>query len=961
MYRFLSSSALRTEPLDWVTLMTNALAVVRETPSEQVLNTLTMMQSYATASPEVFTNVSQGSRDVKEYAALLCAMDAAISEWPLRIRQLLDLPPVVFVPTGGLGSSFVTVPVHTPRGEALVFLFNVSLYHMDAGLRYLSCVRADASVRISFSASRRLGGGGSVAAPNHKAKLAAQHCRHAVDVLRWAEALRATPSSPSAVALRQLRSRLPLDATRDMCLLCSAVAKYMYALSSASTKDKPDVLARLAFDAAQLQLPGCVPASSSLQLLPALLLATYHYHRAAWYYSSSKVPCMAEALGHMQYANTLLRSCDTQWGTEESHAQMEHEARQWWGRRLASLFTGASRAGASVPRQRPNELPRRDNGARRVAGAANSVEADTDDSAVMATLQPSTEYPRLYELVLHGEGRSTSTAARSPAGDGNDGAPAAATAADVVQVYPYLRLLLEAVCGCLQKYQRENGLVYFAKALAADVVCRDVPDVAVTAGGGGGEADAAEESGLFEPSASFLASLPSATTLQLALAQEEASGQAQQTLASLLQRVEQDRRQLLLFIEPPSTLQHALDALEALLPQASQWGALDAVVNAAAEAVEAAARDFIDVAAAWQEGHDAYVGARCAAHPLLRDTRGELALWSERASEALQRWKALQIPAEVDSRSALLDALVPISTELHAYLTQSEDVCRDARDALMSGAGSVTLAQVQVCTAAMDAVRQLGIELSTKVAAMAPRRSAPRPPRSASGRDTRALDSDAKGASARVEEEERAPAPQYTEAEAVIEAMVQILEEAPIVVAHVESAAAELRDMQKKAVVTPLSHLRDVRFLPSLTKRPITEEKEGVGAVMTSAKGGGGGVKAAPVRGDFASSHKRTRTPSAERPPLLPQSSGEDASDSVSSSQLADAKEMGGATTAAVSGSLLSRLKANKARRQQGPRGASATASSPSSPPSTAPSSGAAAAAKRKSAAKAPRPKRPKQ
>ncbi|TPP49852.1 hypothetical protein CGC21_29090 [Leishmania donovani] len=886
MYAFLPSSASRTQPLDWVTLITNALAVAREAPSEQVLNTLVMMQSYATASPDVFTNVSRGARDVKEYVALLCAMDEAIGAWPLRVRQLLDVPPVILVPAGGPGGSFVTVPVHTPRGEALVFLFNVSLYHMDAGLRYLARVRSDASAMISSNASRRLGGGGSVAAPNQNAKLAAQHCRLAVDVLRWSEALHASPSSPSALALRHLRSHIPLDVTRDMGMLCSAVAKYMYALSSASTKDKPDVLAKLAFDAAQLQLPGCVSASSSLQLLPSLLLATYHYHKATWYYSASKVPDMAEALGHMQYADTLLRSCDAQWGVEEAHTQMEHESRQWWGRRLASFFKGASQASASAANRPRDEAPRGGSRVNSAAGVASSDEAD--DDTVVTALQPATEYPSLHALLLHGEGRSASRAAGAASSDGrNDGAPTAATIADVVHVYPYLRLLLQDVCGCLQRYKRENELVFFVKAAAADVVSRD-------------------------PRASLFASLPSTSTLQLALAQEEECGQAQQTLASLLQRVERDQRKLLLFIEPPNTLHQALDALEALLPQAAPWSSLDAAVNAAVEAVEAAAQDFVDVAAAWQEDHDAYVGARCAAHPLLKDTRAELAVWSERAAVALQRWKALELPAEVDSRSAFLDALVPISSELHAYLAQSGDVCRDARDVLMCSPGSVTVAQVQACTAAVDAARQSGIELLAHVTATAPRRSIPRPPRYRVGDGTHTRNSDDNGNAAGAEEDEPAPAPQYAEAEAAIEAMVQVLEEAPMVVAHVESAAAELRDMQKKAVVTPLGHV--------IKAADPTNRVDNVASRSSTT----------------TSSRKRAGTSSPVGKPLLPEPAADDASDSVSSSQLADAKEVAvmegdGATRAAVSGSLLRRLKANKKERQQGSSSAPATASPPPS------------------------------
>ncbi|GET88210.1 hypothetical protein, conserved [Leishmania tarentolae] len=928
MHAFLPSSASRRQPLDWVTLVTHALAVAREAPTEQVLNTLVMMQSYATASPEVFANVPRGARDVKEYVALLCTMDDAISSWPLRIRQLLDAPPVVLVPAGGLGGSFITVPVRTPRGEALVFLFNVSLYHMDAGLRYLARVRADASIMVSSSASRVLGGSGSVAAPNQNAKLAAQHFRLAVDVLRWSEALHASLSSPSALALRHLRNHIPLDVTRDMGILCSAVAKYMYALSSAPTKDKPDVLAKLAFDAAQLQLPGCVPASSSLQILPSLLLATYHYHKATWYYSANKVPDMAEALGHMQYADTLLRSCDAQWGVEEAHTQMEHESRQWWGRRLISFFKGGNQASAS---------------------AASVPSADTvDDDTPVAALQPATEYPRLHMLLLHGEGRSASrTAAAASSADRNDGAPAASTIADVVQVYPYLHLLLHSVCDRLQRYQQENKLVFFVKPITADVVSRDVPDVAAAIGGGA--ADAMEESELFEPRSALFASLPSAGTLQLTLAQDEECGQAQQALAGLLQRVERDQRKISLFIEPPNTLQQALDALEALLPHEVQWGSLDAVVNTAAKAVEAAAQDFMNVAAAWQEDHDAYVGTRCAEHPLLKDTHAEMAVWSERAAVALQRWTALDLPAKVDSRNAFLDALVPISSELHAYLMQSDDVCRDARDVLMCSPGSVTLAQVQACIAAMDSVRQSGIELLASVTPTAPRLSAPRRPRCRATGGTRTRSSDGDGSAAGAEEDEPAPAPQYAEAEAVIEAMVQVLEEAPMVVAHIESAAVALREMQKKAFVAPLGQLRGGRFLPS-PKQPIQEADEERGAVGTSAKGGSGVIKAAgptnrvgnvAARGSASASCKRPRTPSPEGKPLLSEPASDDVVDSVSSSQLEDAEEVAdvegdGATRATVSSSLLSRLKANKERQRQRSRNASAAATVPAKTKSTA-------------------------
>ncbi|KAG5506515.1 hypothetical protein JKF63_06018 [Porcisia hertigi] len=921
MYAFLPSSASRTEPLDWVMLFTKALAVTRAKPSEQVLNTLAMMQSYAAASPDLFTNASHGTRDVKEYVSLLCAADEAISSWPLRLRQLLDIPPVALVVSGGLGGSIVTAPVHTPRGEALILLFNVSLFHINAGLRYLARVRADVSAAITSNASRRLGGGGTIAAPNQNAKLAAQHCRLAVELLHWTEALHTNPSSPSALALHHLRSHIPLDVTRDMGMLCSTVAKYISALSSASTKDKPNVLAKLAYDAAQLPLPQSLSSSSSLQLLPSLLLAAYHYHKATWYYTLCKVPEMTEALGHIQYADTLLRTCDAQWGMEEAHTQREHESRQWWVWRLASVFTRSSWSRTSAENEPRAEPCRGNTGASRAPGAVSSnraVDSDSPDT-VTATLQPATEYPHLHELLLHGEGRSMSKAAKPASGKDDDGATAAvATEADVVQVYPYLRLLLQDVCGRLQQYQRENELVYFVKAMPADEVRRDVPDVSVATGGcQGGVPDVLEESALFEPRGSLFASLPSTTELQLALAQEEECGQAQQALASLLQRVERDQRKISLFIEPPSALQQILDALEPLLPQATQWGALDAIINAAAEAVEAAAQDFMNVAADWQTDYNTYVGAHCSEHPVVRDTRAELAVWSERAAAALQRWKALELPADVDSREAFLYALVPISRELHAYLAQSEDVCRDARDVLMNGPDSVTLDQVQECTVAMETVEQLGVELWGRVATAAP---------------TLTLKSHTGGGVVGVTGDKEEVAPQYATAAVVLEEVLQILEEAHTVVAHMKSAAAKLMNMREKLVMKPRGIPSDVHLHSSSTKQPIEAPEGGRITVRTTAEDCGDPVKVADPtsrvvkattrRSTATSSRKRTRTPSTEGQHLLSEPVDHDASDPVNHSRLSGLEEKAdpgveSTTKATVSGSLLSRLKANKVRHQQ--------------------------------------------
>lgn len=935
MYSFVPAAATRDEPLSWTRLLTTALAAVREAPSDEVRNALAMMDSYAAAAPEVFTNLTRGTRDVQEYVALLCGLDSATAVWPLRVRQLLDVPPVELAPGAGTAGGPPRATVGSARGEALVLLYNVALFHIEAGLSFLSRVRAD----TASAAHRGSGaGGGAVAAPNQNAKLAAQHCRLAVDVLQWADGLHVDLTSPSAVTLRQLHSHIPLDAARGLSTLCGAVAKYIYALSSASTKDKPDVLARLAFDAAQLPLPACVPADSSLQLLPSLLLAAYHYHKATWYCTATKVAEMGDALGHMQYADALLHTCDAQWGLETAHAEQAHASRQWWGRRLIAFFERGGkrsdgRSGGGAAPTRPSRT------------ATGGVDGDEDGSAEEPPAQqPATAYPRLHGLLQCGESR---------------GSESATAVADVVQVFPHLRLLLQNVCLGLSRYERENAVVYFAKVTPVDVVQRNVPDAASASSAPSAEGPV---SSAFESRAALFASLPSFTTLQLALAQEEATGQAQQALARVLERVERDEARLGGYVDPPATLQRALDALEALLPPGTPWASADTLLRTAADAIAAANAEFVEVAAAWKEHHDTYIGASYPDHPSVKETQAELDVWGARATAARLRWQALRAPADATSRVDFLAALVPRSRDVQAYLSQCEEACRDARDVLAASADGVRLEQVQACTAAMEAVRLAGADLLTSLAASGSI-SGTVSATTAAGASTRhrttphgeaAAAGDGKGTAV--------PAPQYATAEAAIETLVQALEEAPMVLEHITSATATLREMQRKAVMTPIGRLYDVTFLAP----PSPTDTTGGSSGRTAAK---------------SSKRKRVRTPSPEmqpparrsrgeasRAPRAPQpqpqpvqradpaSDSDTAPSSVASSQLGEAEEVAtaqlgsGATHATVSNSLLRRLRASRASPlgQEGGGGDAGAGAAPAPSPLFATAKGKAAAKRKR-------------
>lgn len=888
MYSFLASPATRAVPLDWAQLVQNALAIVQAAPSEAALNALAMMSSCAAAAPSAFTNLSRSARDVTEYVALLIALDDAVAAWPLRLRQLLSLPPVAFVPAGAGGnSSLVTVQVRTPRGEALAFLLNVALQHVEEGLHYLARVMADTASTTSVTTPQ----GGSVAAPNQNARLAAQHFKQAVELLQSAETLHASPASPSAVALQHLRSLMPLDDTLAMAQLAAATAKYMYALSSASTKSKPDLLAQLAFDAAQQPLPASVAPSSSLQLLPTLLLAAYHFHKSTWYYghASPDGPEMADALGHVRYADTLLRGCDAQWGVEAVQQEEEQRSQQWWGRRLASLLTGGGKKGT----QRATTNDAHQHG---TSDNAKGGEADGSEDADVP-VRPSTQYPHLYALATQvtsatGDRATTNISAAPP---------------DVVQVYPYLRLLLHDVCAARHQYERENRIVYFATVTTADEVRRDVPDTAHAAPQTPGVATKAEGD-VFASRAALFSSLPTAAALQTALAAQEEVGQAQQALARALQRLERDGRRLSAYVTPPAALMYALDALEDLLPAAAaDWASPETVVAVAADAIDAAGTAFTKVAADWQEDHDVYVGERCPPPAVVAATMKEVAAWTERASAALAGWTALRIPSTVAARAEFVEALVPRSADMTDFVEQVDAIGRDVRDVLAAAPGTVTLAQVQSAVEAVEKVRLAGAELIAEAATATPNKS-----RSASS----PVGEDA---------EVWSVSPQYAVAEAAVLAVVAALQEAPIVVAHVEEAAAALAEMQSKAVVVPLTRLYDVHFKLAAKKKEeeVKEEKKktrprisGLPRNVTPAA-----VSSSPS----ASSRKRDRSASPPAPThtttTTEEESGSSSSSdaSVSSSQLAEAEEAAptpadGATRATVSAGLLQRMRANKAR-----------------------------------------------
>ncbi|KPI84751.1 hypothetical protein ABL78_6196 [Leptomonas seymouri] len=930
MYSFLPSSATHAESLDWARLVCGALAVVKVAPTEEVSNALVMMNSYAMAPSTVFGSLNRGVRDVKEYVALLAALDDAVSQWPLRLRQLLPISSVALVSAGtGVNGSLVTVPVRTPRGEALVFLLNVAVVHLEKGLDYVARVRADNATATSISTTQ----GGSVAAPNQNAKTAAQHFRQAVEVLHWSEALHAAPASPSAIALQQLRTQLPLDVTQQMAAMCAAVAKYMYALSSASTKNNPDVLAKLAFAAAQLPLPTSVLPTSSLQLLPSLLLAAYHYHQATWYYAhaSSQGPEMAEALGHARYADALLRTCDAQWSMEEVHQEAEHESRQWWGRRLASLFSGA----ASRMRQRSSGAAMGSAATnlhtqQLQLSAARELDSTGDDNGTASPLKPATRYPHLHGLSTG----KTATLAKADAE--SDTKTAAATPADVVQVYPYARLLLHDVCAALQQYEKENRVVYFAKVATADDVRRDVPDATGTSQRAG---DAREsERSFFESRADLFATLPSPAALQAALAKQEEVGQAQQALSRALQRVERDGRQLSAYVTPTAALEQALDALESILPNAGDWASPKGAVAVALEAVDAAFQAFKKVAAEWQEAHNVYVGENCPPHPSIEEAEREVVVWTQRATAALAQWTSLHLPPNVNSRAAFTEALVPRSADMRAYVEQVEGLSRDVRDVLAAEPGTVTQAQVQSAVDALDRVKRRGAELMAVAAVESKMRSRPSTSAAADRGNSSPM-------------EELTASPQYERAEAVVLALVDVLQEAPIVVTHIERSTSKLMEMQEKVRVVPLTRLRDVRFSSNSDK---------YGSTSTASRSGMRGGTATPA--DNAKSTKRrltglTATASTTAAGSNPADSSrkrsrddDDQSDfaSVSSSQLGDAEE---ATQAAVSSKLLSRMKANKAKRSAG-KSTATTGSVKEAMPRSTPRGRASPAATDKKAAK---------
>lgn len=455
---------VRDRPVDWLAIVSDALRSVGA-PAMPVLaaNTLASLSSYGATPLPGYADPSTGAQAVQVHVALLRALDASVSAWPSALRGRICAPPL---PRLGDEGTAVEMAGVRPLAEAVLVLCNAAAVNLEAGAAALDRVRGDAArlngprATTSNTTTTNSAAPPPLRAPSVNAKAAYRHFTSAGELAAAALALLGGPTDYgaglAALERRYLLSFVDPQGMGALAALCRAASKYVYSLFSAAGADSPNNLARLAFVVSALPVPTA--SSSAVQLLPSVMLAAYHRHRAEHYYGVGRgIPDMTHAVGHIELAGRILREIDARCGAEGSLEEEGGRAPDSsggkeggqrgsspaaWGRRLWSTLQSLSPS--------PKKPARKED--------SDSNDADDGESEGDAPATPS---------VLSGSFCSNLTRYTSGSGDG----------AELARLCPVLDHTIRRVVELSRQYRRENAVVYFARPAPPAAVQADAPDV----------------------------------------------------------------------------------------------------------------------------------------------------------------------------------------------------------------------------------------------------------------------------------------------------------------------------------------------------------------------------------------------------------------------------------------------------------------------------------------------------
>ncbi|CAD2215146.1 hypothetical protein ADEAN_000259900 [Angomonas deanei] len=552
---FVPHPALREHAFSWTNGVKKSLGFLHiNTVPPRVLNALTMIDTYGCATKKM----SHEKEDVCHVASLLLALDLHLGSWPEVLQQQVQVTPVTL--------NGVTIHVSRPLIEAVIVLYNGAIALLEHGLELLSHVRADAVRRTSLAGSSGL--------PNVNAKRAFQSITAAQELAEMADhTLRSGKErNLSKAEQTSLTAHLDLSTLRDTCVVCAASAKYIFALSSAATATNPEALSKLAFIAASYSIPERLPNTSTLKLLPTVLLAAFHVHRGEQYYAEEE---MGKALGHIQYANRILLNT-----TEEAVKSQQFHQSSW-----RSVLTAVKKVLS-------------------VKGGDGSLTFECDDDASEEVQKAAEAYTKLAKIVENSD--------------------------DILRVLPYFHILLKTQFNLLCKYEKENKVVYFEKTLPADTVRRDVPDIEALVPTTGD----IKTITVSQQSTDALKELPSEQELLYLLTQQSEREKAIQNTARLVRGLEGVMNTVTSKVELPAEAGDALHQLEPCLQEHNSTveGALQLAqeeLQTAYDAYETAVEQWQTAKGGKKTSHPTQKAVDAAVNLWSKDTEKILASWSQ--------------------------------------------------------------------------------------------------------------------------------------------------------------------------------------------------------------------------------------------------------------------------------------------------------------------------------------------
>ncbi|ORC88923.1 uncharacterized protein TM35_000141340 [Trypanosoma theileri] len=644
--------ATHESPVRWNTMLHDLLHSLGLAPTPAVEASLNTLTSYAESPLGLYSDASSGVRDAKAYTALLLALHNATASWPAALRDALT-PSVVHV-----GKN--VVPVCGPAMEIFVVLYNAAVSNCNAGCEAM----ARARVEQACSPPRRISGSSSpTTTPSASSKAAYKSFTAAAELALCAEQALAGESDKllSASDRHLVRQNFDFRALHEYAQLCAALAKYVYSTTSGAVSKKHDTLGKLAHEVSVLRVPTSL-SSDSMQMLPTLLLAAYHRHRAEHYNRAAKVPDMSLVLGHIAYAWRLVdevqQHCiEKMKSSSSSKNKQQRNGWQLLGRLSATLIGGGG-------------------GGAETGGKWGRNNNDEDD-------QPE-PFAKLTEFLQE---------------------------SDLIKIFPLVEVLISDIAKLHEKYQHENSVIYFTRPASEEDVIADTPEAAEALSGYTTPSEIVSLAVKINADLNTFGELPTAEMLREVQQEQGKTREMREEAQRRLDQVQQLVKKIKSVLRMPPEVKLKLQKLEKQLHHKGDFtfDALAVYMDETHDKVKQVMENHEDVSSDLYRAKCEYIGEYVAPFKITAELQERERLWRTKA-DAARDGAAKFLLHRRDL--ALCDALLlPLPVELRESLPQAESAAAQAKEVLASNTSTRSeitsilslLKKVQdACTAAMD-------------------------------------------------------------------------------------------------------------------------------------------------------------------------------------------------------------------------------------------------------------------